>query len=301
MTKPFAFIPLIEGTVPRKKPIGHHKLDKYKYSGKLKVKITSLTPLHISSGAYGIDEKNNVYKATVKRNKRPVIPGSSIKGVIRTIAEAVSRSCSPRKPDERNHKSDCDNSAACITCRMFGFLFNKQSYRGQVKFSEFEVTNYSDKILKLMNLPELFKPQKSHFDVKRNIIGRKFYYHSSKQQLGNLPFEVVTINTKFVGDILFENLSKDELSLLAFSIGIGKNFNLKIGYAKPAYFGSIDTELIEFSLSPYSCVKDLGINEVCTLAKEYGQSDPELKVLVNRLCEVLDFKNQGPDWINGIY
>src|SRR5262249_22559770 len=69
----------------------------------------------------------------------PFLPGSTLKGVIRSFAEALTHSCSPL-PDQAGH---CQSSTAvCPACRLFGSQFGKQeqqkagAYQSKVFFSD---------------------------------------------------------------------------------------------------------------------------------------------------------------------
>ena len=91
--KPYEFVPLLR-ECRKEKYFGHHVIEEDTYAGKLKLKLTTLSPLHIGGGDRDYDENGNVIVKQMCRNGKAVIPGSSLKGAVRSIAEAVSYSIS---------------------------------------------------------------------------------------------------------------------------------------------------------------------------------------------------------------
>ncbi len=70
--------------------------------GKIELHIEALTPIFVGTGDYEIHQ-GLIYQPFSRRNEKVVIPGTSIKGVARAYAEALSPSCevpfrSPRSP-----------------------------------------------------------------------------------------------------------------------------------------------------------------------------------------------------------
>lgn len=168
--KMYDFVPLLD-KCERNPALGHNILNANTYSGKMFLKITVLSPLHIGSGQQYC-ENEKVIKRHMTRNGQAVIPGSSVKGAVRSIAEAVSFSCGVKLPytdskaavlkralPERN-QSPCNNSAClCPTCSVFGMVYARNCYKGKVSFGEFTCETGS---LKLMELPSLESPFKDY-------------------------------------------------------------------------------------------------------------------------------------------
>lgn len=139
--KPYEFVPWIR-TCERKESSSHASAEAGTYSGKLLLKLTVESPLHIGSGQQEVDDYGNIIKLQTRRNGIPVIPGSSLKGAVRSVAEAVSHSCAVKPPDKMlkkclppENREPCTNieDGLCITCSMFG----TQGYRGKIDFGEF--------------------------------------------------------------------------------------------------------------------------------------------------------------------
>ena len=95
MDKPYSFIPLLG-----KKS---YKINnKHLYRGKFKLRITTLTPLYISKLDIWEMCDGILRKKFYNVNGKYLIPGSSLKGVVRTIAESVSYSCINTRQNKKN-------------------------------------------------------------------------------------------------------------------------------------------------------------------------------------------------------
>jgi len=67
------------------------------FSGKMLIKIETLSPLHISDGTLRLSEELGFKKGFVVKSilcpEEPIIPGTTLKGAARTYYEAITRSC----------------------------------------------------------------------------------------------------------------------------------------------------------------------------------------------------------------
>lgn len=168
--KPYVFVPLLAvRPEDRRKIVPHNQIDCCRLTGRLVLELEVLTPLHISSGSYRLIG-GQLVRAFLRRGETPVIPGSSLKGVVRSLAEAASRSCLPQPPGKncprlqgafpRGIRTPCTEGAACIACRLFGFVQGKKGYRGRVVFGEF--TPCREVELAVAKLPALEQPFKDY-------------------------------------------------------------------------------------------------------------------------------------------
>ena len=99
--KPYKFVPLIEKCV-KYHSVNQGAIGKYTYSGKLKVQLEVCSLLHVGTGKVEKDKYGDSLHPFVRRNGRIIIPGSSLKGAVRSVAEAVSYSCGVRLPDYKS-------------------------------------------------------------------------------------------------------------------------------------------------------------------------------------------------------
>jgi hypothetical protein len=214
------------------------------HNGQLCVTINILTPTHFGAGLLEFNEEGGTFTHKLNReNGKISLPGSSFKGMLRSVFEAVSESCI--LTDESDEYGRCsDNNNICPACEMFGRLGKK----GLLGFSSF-VADSNPKLFCLPPLwpPKIIEPQK-----------RKFYKHSSAYKKisdassckEGAQYECLPVGAKLQGIVSYHSLSDDRLGGLLFALGLGwkdKNenkvtINHKLGYGKPAYFGSVHIE-----------------------------------------------------------
>jgi len=105
--------------------------------------IEAVTPLHVGSGRGEIEREERGVKLPIIMDVKgnPYIPGSSIKGRVRTEAERIARSigydvCEP--PDvEHMCGSEVDHEEdLCVICQIFGTAGKKLSRASKVKFRD---------------------------------------------------------------------------------------------------------------------------------------------------------------------
>ena len=241
--KPYSFIPFLK--------TNYYKGDKTKsiLTGKIELTIEVLNAIHVSKGVYYMNESNVLYDEFFKIEEKYAIPGTSIKGMVRFIAEVASNSCISvnnkiqknlpqykfKSCKVKNSKSDC-----CMVCNIFGTM-GKSS---KIKFSNFIYESGSGEI-SIIGLPELKGPHidKEHIYLNKNneFNGYKIYNHgiTSILKIGDYQCECLKEGAKFKGTILYENLDEQELELLCYALGLAGDFNHKVGYGKPAYYGSV--------------------------------------------------------------
>src|SRR4051812_26279867 len=89
--KPYAFVPIPQGSTSPKHPAGHDRYQDELLTGTITGALVALSPVHVASGNIELTGgRPSLVKAHFRRNDRPAIPGSSLKGVIRSIVEAIS-------------------------------------------------------------------------------------------------------------------------------------------------------------------------------------------------------------------
>ncbi|MEM3032341.1 MAG: CRISPR-associated RAMP protein Csx7 [Nitrososphaerota archaeon] len=106
--------------------MGYGDFDSFKMLYGLKMELLNETPLSIG---YGKSPFGAVDNPVVRRGNRPYIPGSSLKGVLRSEAERLANSffsqervCDIMNPKEELDRMDNEKEAykPCIVCRIFG-------------------------------------------------------------------------------------------------------------------------------------------------------------------------------------
>lgn len=257
--EPFDFVPLSRmETDTRKMPVGHmppeSSFDSLPlFSGNYTCQITNFSPLCVDPKSPFIDVKDN-----------RILLGSSVKGVIRSVAEAASNSCMLRcrNPDH-----------LCPTCRIFGMIGVSQggsssddkskgpnAFRSKVRFSDAVPESKYEPIL--LSIPES-KRSSGRTKHGRSAQGRIFFRHNVAlgrqwhgKENGHSLEGVLDIGSKFVFEVSWLNLTADELNLLTYALELEPapdfDFNKpgfgvyhKMGYAKRHGLGSVCIEIFK--------------------------------------------------------
>lgn len=194
------------------------------WTGRAKFILTVKSPVHVGDGSFRLTEPYEKVPGGVSRsiyldsdNRSPIIPGSSLKGAFRSIAEAASKSCissadmfnykeqsgkfpKRHRPQERNipiqlslkevgHLKHCNQTESmCPCCAIFGLL----GYKGRLTFSQAHLPEGQTFKRGIAYIPALDGPHihrigdKNKPDSLRlagnkvqinNIQGRRFYPH----------------------------------------------------------------------------------------------------------------------------
>ena len=274
--KPFAFVPLPDH-VNRKSPTGHEQYHTECLTGKIQGTIEALSPIHIGSGIIDLGQDVNLVKTAVRTSGTVVIPGSSLKGAIRSVVEAISKSCVckvsnrirravPKNFTEcRQNFTECRQKGhLCVACRMFGAM----GFQGNIAIQD--APQIHGRIV-TMRVPELYAPGRYQSRM-RDIPGRKFYMHG-RAASGETPVEACDIGSKFCFVVQVDNLTQAEWGLLFTALGHhpGHPFKLKIGGAKPVCFGSICFQLEQIRVEEQTRDRYLAWDVPSTSAKTGAQ------------------------------
>lgn len=284
---PYRFVPVKGDKIDRKQPLTGEKFAAGSYSGEVVCSLVNLSPLFIGTNSQATSRPFLVSK----RNNKPMIPGSSLKGMFRSLTELVGGGCSVIPTRGATHDSllPCsDNTNLCIACRMFGMMErtrNPRVLKGKVSIGDALLVQ-GDGRTRGMDV-YLGNPKLTHAAFYQSANGkvdgklRKSYFHQparrdllavptgkaaeSKWQIQALP---QSPDNRFEFRVQFQNLTKEELSLLLYIITLeekvsvsipqekGKPLNLagpmrhKVGYAKSLGGGSCHISISSIILQP---------------------------------------------------
>ena len=244
--KPFKYVPLPR-RVNRDSPTGHDRYYENNISGQIHGTIEALSPIHIGSGVIDLGQDVELIKTAVRAGGNIVIPGSSLKGAIRSVVEAISESCickvssRIRSAVPRSFLECRQRNRLCVACRMFGAM----GFQGNIAIQDAQLTE-GEIVTKFV--PELYAPGRYRGRMQ-NIPGRKFYMHGQVAS-GETPVEACEVGSRFSFVIQVDNLKRAEWGLLFTALGHHPThpFKLKIGGAKPVCFGSIDFHIEEIQV-----------------------------------------------------
>lgn len=246
--KPFFWVPL-DGKKPpeRSRPPAHDRFTDW--SGRLELEIEVVSAyLYVGSGEFELFHLNGKEQACytfTRCNGQLVIPGTGIKGAVRSIVEAISNSCVRQTAKEErvpgSHETCRDERQLCPACRLFGTT----GYRGRVHFSDAVPAGKVE--TQRIKIADLWPP--------RQAKGRKFYQAKEFQPLDMRPqkshrfLEVVPKGSRFTATLYFENVSSAEMGLLMRALGLDFSsqdpskvifaFPIKVGGAKPRCLGAV--------------------------------------------------------------
>jgi hypothetical protein len=169
------------------------------YSGVIRFQLHTLTPLfiHQAPSARGVYQFASL-------QQQPMIPATSLKGMLRSVHEAVTNSTlgmlagehrdafyRERMPKEYRPGERTDRLTASEA--LFGIVGGKGNssvgYAGRVLFSDINIARETLRKLTIRRPSSGGAPQPTHrsfyFDDRppQHILGRKFYYHQDEQKL----------------------------------------------------------------------------------------------------------------------
>lgn len=253
--KPYELIPFPTQPPILKHPVGHDRYRPNCLHGSIALTLNVRTALHVSTGivAMGSDVGNRVplVKTMAKGTARQLtIPGSSLKGVVRSIYEAITNSTLAvttdfYKKDMPPARLPCKNKKElCPASLVFGAL----DWQGLIHFTDAKCEK-TESVVGFM--PSLYRPrpdQRRAYFQQGKAAGRKFYYHAVKAVDGGdrgIPVQQAGTEYRFTTHLQFMNLSQAELGTLLISLGQDSKypFALKVGGGKPVGMGTMTVEV----------------------------------------------------------
>jgi CRISPR-associated protein Csm3 len=222
-------LPRVASAPERRPLVGHDRPQPGAWSGRLVLRLDCLTPLHLGSGALRLDAGLPV--AAVARDGRgvPVVPGASLKGLLRFVVEAVTASCDPLE----HGRCDPGQGRLCPACSLFGAI-GHGGYRARVAVGELRLVGEPSSATEVLEVPAMYQPRKPAGERRYKV-----YRHGREPVRGGERVEVVRAGACFRGPLWFEDVADPELGLLAFALGLDGSFRPKLGGFRPAYLGSV--------------------------------------------------------------
>jgi len=287
---PYDFVPIDTQHPPqRRKPVWHNVLKNADakagklYSGHLYVTITAETPLFIPDTETSMQDPNHPGEHIYNNAGTYIIPGTSLKGLLRSVVETLCNGCLKMLHLPVGYKippdfTGCqDNKNLCIACRLFGMMMpemqrNAQVFLGKINIGDALANSEGFALHEPIYtiILEAPKPRHQAFYLdpdKRYIAGRKFYFHhhgklntednlikirNEPGKFRNQYIEPIDTGTQFDVRIDFTNLEADEFAALLLAITLKPDMRHKVGYGKPMGLGSIHMKLTELCFVDYA-------------------------------------------------
>lgn len=226
------------GRVVAGAPLSHRRHDRTapeKLSGWIELRLTTLAFLHMGSGASNTwqisDRETRLAKDIVIQrfgdDDVPVIPGSSLKGAVRSIVEALGGGC--------DLVQRCEPT--CMVCALFGHLRAQGGYIGRVGFGDGHPV---DRDAAMRSIVAVEGPVPRKPDRKG---GRRIYRGDYKWPERPVLYGAVNPGIVFVSRLNLHNVSLEELGLVLLASGADASFHIRIGGGKFAGFGRVRTEV----------------------------------------------------------
>lgn len=253
--KPYALVPFPSKKPTLKHPVGHDRYRSDRLHGKLELKLTVKTAVHVSTGivAMGADVGDRIplIKTMAQgKQKQLTIPGSSLKGVVRSAYEAITNSTlavvtSKYRQEMPQDRLQCrKKEQLCPASLVFGAM----DWQGLIHF-----TDATCKQAKSSTgfMPSLYRPrpdQRRAYFQKGQAVGRKFYYNAVNAISGGdrgIPVQQAGTEYTFKTTLQFKNLSLAEFGTLLIVLGQDTNYPmaLKVGGGKPIGMGTMTVEI----------------------------------------------------------
>jgi hypothetical protein len=249
-----------EGAIRYQEPPPHDRWSEGLLTGSLRLRIEIpegqfVTP---STGRLTLTSKGGVdvvAQEVARAAGTPVIPGSGIKGAVRTLYELLSFSCDPfawNDPERRRTLGTrCVPRACCDACSLFGVLGRS----GRVGFDDAKPAKPDAVRVEVREVPTPWTPQKPEGDVS--------LYDFKEATLFDRDRKVHVVRTKelsrevFLGTfetrMMFWNVEREELGRLLLSMGIGADdatkFFLRLGGVKYDGKGAVSVRPLALALA----------------------------------------------------
>jgi CRISPR/Cas system CSM-associated protein Csm3 (group 7 of RAMP superfamily) len=263
-------------------PPGHHKYQSNCLHGTLFLTLQVQTALHISTGVamMGSDiDKNSIpLIKTMEQgvDKTLLIPGSSLKGCIRAIYEAITNSRLGVKSKTNNLPDRLParkQNEICPAGVVFGASGDNWGWQGLINIRDARCNTAG---FGVGYMPALWspRPQGSNYYHEGRVAGRKFYYHMvralDKGEKDGIRVQQASRNYTFSTQLHFRNLESQQLGALLIALGQDSKypFALKLGAGKPIGMGTMIVKITEVQVMQNQ-------NDLCQHYKSFSNLDDE--------------------------
>lgn len=240
------------GEIVRKAPIPHDRWDPKRNTGTLRLSLAIPEGQFVSPGTgrlvlVATEDGPIVAQQAARAAAEPVIPGTGIKGAVRSLFELLSFSCDPLDSAHR-----CKSRECCDACSVFGLL----GWSGRVSFGDARPVPSDGVRITVKKVPVPWKP-----DPEKTAGAFRIYDLNEASMLDNerrcqvkRPKELAreVYSGRFESTATFWNLTDEELGRLLYAMGAGEaetGFHLRLGSAKYDGKGAVRVTPLELRLA----------------------------------------------------
>lgn len=215
----------------------HGVLEPDRLSGVVDLRLVTVDALHVGSGNTVVARtggKDEIFQDIALRRGVPIIPGSSIKGTLRSQAEAIGGGC--------DLLERC-GPPPCVICALFGHVRGSDAaLMGRLGVGDalLESRASARKAVGARMLPRAFSPRKDE--------GRRAYAPAVGELPKQVPTLVVRPGMAFRAPLELVNVRPEELGLVLTAAGVGQGFAIRIGGGRYAGLGRVRVEVIRARL-----------------------------------------------------
>jgi hypothetical protein len=238
------------GTVERRTPPPHDRWQAHLATGTLTLHLVVpveqpeqyVSPATGRLGLVAEGAAEAVAQRGARRGGEAVVPGSGIKGAVRSLYELLSFSCDPFARADLGRRSGspppslCSPQACCDACSLFGML----GYNGRVGFSDAAPVDPSAVTVTVEKVPVPWTPDgsKTRGDFRLYDLEEAKLLTPGRLTAERRPKELAreVYRGTFEARMTFVNLEEQELGRLLLTMGIGSGgtvkFFLRLGGVK---------------------------------------------------------------------
>lgn len=228
-------------------PLAHHSIHLEAFSGRMECSLKTVTRVTTKG-----------FERQPGTPYEPCLYGSTLKGLFRSISEAIAQGCFTLSGKKCEGKS-----GLCICCRIFGWMGSGNLHLGRVNISDAKPLENDLPEMSPSYLEEhaLSSPKEKHtrfYKSGNRNRGRKFYYHHPKdseqkivkQGTEDRKIVIAKPDKTFSFQVDFADLTSAELGLLVYALQLEDGLFHKVGKGKPLGFGTVKITIDAIKLLP---------------------------------------------------
>lgn len=212
--------------------VSHERLRDGRVHATLTLRLVARDPVRVGTGGLvPVNDKGDLALDLVVRNGAPLLPGSSLKGVLRTAVEALGGGCDLQQP--------CN--PPCVACQLFGFVHGQQGhYAGRVSVEDAVALKPREVRIQAQKLPRAFQPR-----VK---VGRRVYGPAVPGAPVSVLSLVAAVETTWETRLHLANLTPAEAGLVLLGFGLDGSFHPRVGGGKYHGLGRVQVSAVKARL-----------------------------------------------------